>query len=407
MTHDTPKRWPVTPGTFRIAMAMLVLFAGITAARMAGFGSAEMVDYHVFRLAGALTLDGRVTEAYDFATFAEEQARLPGATLFMPWTYPPQFNLVTAALASVPAWLGLLLWTVPLLLAFAALTLRIDRRAGMLALMLVLPAIAVSIRSGQNGLLSACLVALAASATLSGNARREGLSLALLAYKPHLCIGLGAAALFAGRFRTIAIATGALAVILALSTLLLGLPVWTAVAESVARSGEHLTSGEYPLFRMTSVFASALSVGLPSSVSMICQGLFALVALTAVGYAIRAGWAPRRQVALAIFATYSVSPYNYDYDVVGLAIALAIAWPDLESTLDVTARRLFCITTLVVTGWGLLATGLQQGLPGAPALIAPQGLLFAGLAAVTLWTFHRVETRPETSPNATRADVLI
>src|SRR3954470_3621623 len=57
-----------------------------------------LTDFDAFYVAGRMYWDGRLNDAYHFQTFYEAQHQFTGTTGFMPWTYPPPFNLVTVAL---------------------------------------------------------------------------------------------------------------------------------------------------------------------------------------------------------------------------------------------------------------------------------------------------------------------
>lgn len=56
--------------------------------------SGDLVDFDAYYIVGQMFWDGRIAEAYNSATMAAIQHEFVGHDGFMPWTYPPQFNLV-------------------------------------------------------------------------------------------------------------------------------------------------------------------------------------------------------------------------------------------------------------------------------------------------------------------------
>jgi hypothetical protein len=85
-------------------------------------GKDKLLDFDVFHLAGTLSVDGRLTSAYDAETFLALQAERPGANgTRLPWIYPPPYALVTYALGLVPAWLAYSLFMASTLTCFLLL----------------------------------------------------------------------------------------------------------------------------------------------------------------------------------------------------------------------------------------------------------------------------------------------
>ena len=61
-----------------------------------------LVDFDAFYIVGQLVAEGRATDAYDLSVMADIQRGLTGHDGFMPWTYPPQFDLLVAGLPMMP-----------------------------------------------------------------------------------------------------------------------------------------------------------------------------------------------------------------------------------------------------------------------------------------------------------------
>lgn len=82
-------------------------------------------DFSAFYIVAQKVWLGEVDLTYRFQSFAAMQAKLAaGATSFMPWTYPPQFDLLLAPLALLPDWAAYFMFTTLTLGAYLA-TLRV------------------------------------------------------------------------------------------------------------------------------------------------------------------------------------------------------------------------------------------------------------------------------------------
>ncbi|OWU83367.1 hypothetical protein ATO6_19225 [Oceanicola sp. 22II-s10i] len=344
------------------------------------------VDFHVFHLAGTLALSGELSTAYHTADFAPLQAAQPGYAAYMPYTYPPPFNLLAAALALLPqgiAYLALIGGS------FAALLLVLRRLCGTHAtavLMMLLPAAIVSARFGQNGFLTAALIG---AACLWWPRAQSGLPLGAMIVKPHLALGLGLAALLRFRWLMIVVAAATALTLAALATLAFGTAVWTDFRDAARESGQFLNDGAYPMFRMTSVYACARSLGLASGAAMSLHIALAAVSVAALALASARGWQPRRILTLAVLSCLMISPYAYDYDLTLGTVALALAAPDLART-PVVPRLGLTAALWFASGWGLamisFATAPKSDIPslGAPGVLLASALIFR--------TLHRAET---------------
>ena len=380
----------ISNSTFKIILLLLLGLMGLTAARI---GAPELLgvdavsaDYMIFHQVGELANEGRAALAYDAAGFKAHQAARTGSEVFMTWTYPPQFNLLTQLLALFPVWLGYLLFTGVSFAFFVWAVLGLGP-AGRTAIMLVLPAIAINLLTGQNGFLTGGMMALVARFALAQAPTKAGITLGLLAYKPHLGLGLGLAALLRGGVRLVVVACLTLAASLLLVTLIYGSGIWAAFQASIAQSSSLLEAGQYKLVRMSTVFAFLASLGLNSGAALSVHMAGALVALGAVAYASFRGWPLKHVLALGMISGAALSPYAYDYDLCLLAPAIALIWPDL--TLKPAQRALLAAAILLTTGFGLLTVIFSDPLKqltfelpalGGLGLIIMFTLMFAGLA---------------------------
>ena len=77
---------------------------------------------------------------------------------FMPWTYPPQFDLLLAPLAFLPTWAAYALFTGTTLAAYLITLRKLAGEFFPQVLVILFPAVAITIGCGQNGLLTGALI---------------------------------------------------------------------------------------------------------------------------------------------------------------------------------------------------------------------------------------------------------
>ncbi|WP_354096927.1 glycosyltransferase family 87 protein [Bradyrhizobium sp. RT10b] len=108
----------------------------------------------------------------------------------MPWTYPPQFDLLVAPFALLPAGVAYLLFVTATLTIYL-LTLRAIAGKNFAQIMVVMfPALAITVGCGQNGFLTGALIGLVC---LNVERRQvlAGLALDAMVIKPHLALAAG------------------------------------------------------------------------------------------------------------------------------------------------------------------------------------------------------------------------
>ncbi len=327
----TRRRWMVALVIVMLGVRILIsalLFAAPDGMAVEPFAT----DYSAFFVSGRLAWEGAVAQAYRLEDFLVAQQRLLGATEFLPWTYPPHFNLVTAVLALLPIWQGYLVFA---LLSLVAWLLAVRALAGAhfgLVLMAMWPAMAVGLNTGQNGLMFGALMAwLARAALAAGGSGRAvaGVPLALLTIKPHLLTGVCLWLLLQRRWRAILVGGVIALALLALATWLLKPSVWPAFFTAAGRVTLYLKAGLFPLERMVSLYAGFSRAGFASTPALALHSVGTLLWLGLLALAWWRGWPPAQQLAVALFATLFLTPYAYDYDVPVLGVALALLAPDL------------------------------------------------------------------------------
>ncbi|MFN3890262.1 MAG: glycosyltransferase family 87 protein [Beijerinckiaceae bacterium] len=344
----------------------------------------EIVDFHAFYLSGLLANDGRLAEAYDISKLLQAQRDYLGAMLFMPWTYPPPFNLVTSGLAKLPFGSSYFLFTGASFASFMLVLWLIAPREFPRVLLLAVTSIIIMLICGQNGFLTASIVGLFALLYLR-QSLWAGAVLGLMIFKPHLVIGIGLWLLLRrDTGQLLAASIVAIGLCLA-STVAFGPAIWTSFLQATADASSSLIMGLYPLFRMTTVYAGLRSLGLPYGLAIAVHGAVALFMLCVIAACALRCKDPRTSLGVAVFASLYVSPYCYDYDKPMLIVAVALLSPIL-----LHGRGAIFAWSLLAMTWLAGASGFVSGMPwSAPPttkadLLSLGWIAMLGLAALVL-----------------------
>jgi hypothetical protein len=346
-------------------------------------GAHKLVDFDDFYIAGQLVWRGAIGQAYHFVTMLQLQKPFSDSDSFMPWTYPPQFDLLVAPLALLPMGLSYSVFTIGTLAAYLATLKRIAAENFVPVLILLTPVIVITVRCGQNGFLTGTLIGLTCLGLLT---RRSlaGLPLGLMIIKPHLAVAFAVYTLINRRWGTALVAAATVAATSALATVLLGPAVWVAFLDGVKEARIFLEHGLYPLFRMVSIYAVVRSLGFPALVASTAQILVAILALGMVVLASRQ-FSPRQALGITAIATLLISPYAYDYDLLILGIGLGFLLPDLVS-LGTDRERLALYASSLFIGIFSIVQNVISSEAGPDKLVGKDAdlLSLGGLALVAI-----------------------
>lgn len=356
-----------------------------------------LVDFDAFYIVGQLFWEGRAAEAYRAAVMAEIQQALVGHGGFMPWTYPPQFDLIALLLPALPRGLSYAVFTGATLIAYLVLLARLSGPRFVWLLIALAPPIYVTITIGQNAFLTGALMALFCLATLRGHTA-AGWPLGLLVIKPHLGIGLGVHALASARWRVLALAVAIVVASSLLATLVLGPGIWAAFLGGAQEAGHALRAAFYPLFRMTSIYAALQSLGVPPGPALWVQSGVGLAACAVIALGVRRGLALHHTLAMACFTAALVSPYLYDYDMVVTGVGLALIAGDVATRSTLPERIALLALIWVAGGWGMVHALASAGLAWEVRAAAARETLSYGafaylLALLVLWRILRRPAR--------------
>jgi len=357
------------------ALVAIVAFKTFWFARWGGWSDRELADFDAFHIVAQRVWRGDLDQVYHFAALLKMQLEAAGgSTGFMPWTYPPQYALLLAPLALLPVGLAYLLFTAATLALYLAVLRRIAGVNFAHVLVILFPALAITIGSGQNGFLTGALIALVCL-NVERRPLLAGLALGAMVIKPHLAIAVGVYLLATRRW--LALATAAFVVLASslLCTLLFGWQIWTAWLGAIRESASYLEQGYYPLYRMISAYAALYQAGLSANISFWGQVAVAALALLAVLFATARGTSSQFALGITVMVSVMISPYAYDYDLPMLGIGLALILPDLARLASPRARGWMYGLILLAGAYGLLQSarlavqfGQKPGQDFAPAM---------------------------------------
>jgi hypothetical protein len=280
------------------------------------------IDFVVVWAASSLALDGAASQAYVPARILEAQRELPaGATGLDFWRYPPIAFLFVLPLALLPFVASLAVWVLATGgLAFSAVRRIASNRWPVMLAALAFPGTFWNAYSGQNGLLTAGLLAWG-MVLLRDRPVAAGVMLGLIAYKPQF-LPLVLVALIAGRELKAAAAALACAGALAVSSLaIFGPEAWEGFFEVARVSSESVYAGEVPIAKMQSVLAGLLVIGVPEGGAQAAQAVVTLGAAGFVAWLWRGGAPFEYKAAGLALAALIASPYSYLYDLTLLGLA--------------------------------------------------------------------------------------
>jgi len=331
----TPERLRLIPAALLLgyAVALIVLLATAHGA-IDYHGRPLGTDFSNVYAAGESTLKGDPRAPFDpVRQYAEEQKLFGRATPFYGWHYPPYFLLVAAPLATLPYLGALAVWqgvTLALYVLSIALLLRAGPKPDIandkhwILLAIAFPAAFVNLTHGNNGFLTAALLA-AGLALLERRPALAGVCFGLLVYKPQFAVMVPLALVAAGYWRTLASAAATIVVLTAAVAVVFGPGVWAAFLASThfARTVV-LEDGNTGFNKIQSVFAWTRLWGGSVSLAYAIQIFTSFAAASALVLLWRRRGPLAERGASLSLAVLLATPYCLDYDLVALAPAIAL-----------------------------------------------------------------------------------
>lgn len=349
----SPARRTAYGGAILVMLTVMLVLKALRFRESGFWYGSQAPDFAAFHIVAQRVWHGDVGLTYQFAAFMKMQIEASGGTNdFMPWTYPPQFDLLIAPLAFLPGWAAYALFTTITLVTYLLTLHAIARRHFAQVLIVLFPAIAVTLACGQNGFLTGTLMGL-----LCLHVERRpvlaGIALGTMVLKPHLAIAAGVYMLLTRRWTVILSAATVVAASSLVSTLVFGAGIWLAWMDGIKEAAGFLEEGRYPLFRMISAYAALYKAGF-AGWAFWGQTVVAVLAVAAVALAVAR--APSHRFTLGVVAMTSVmiSPYAYDYDLPIVGIGLALMLPGLATLASPRERDILYGLVLLAGAYGLL-----------------------------------------------------
>jgi len=327
LTRERVRLWSLA---ILIATLAAILWLAFTAHGLNDYRGRPLgTDFSDVYAAGALAVEGRAADAYDWPSHHQkEQAIFGSATPFYGWHYPPFFLLAAEGLARLPYIPALVLWQGLTLLLYV-LALRALTRASPAPellrdplwqlVVLAFPAVFVNLTHGQNGFLTTAIIA-GGLALLKPKPLLAGLVFGLLAYKPQFALALPVALMAGRQWRALAAMAVMILLLCTVATLSFGLSVWPAFFDSMHLSRTVvLEQGSTGFEKIQSIFAAIRLLGGPISAAYVGQIFVSLGAMTALVMIWRSAASQALKGAALCLATTLSTPYCLDYDLVLLA----------------------------------------------------------------------------------------
>jgi alpha-1,2-mannosyltransferase len=348
-------------------------------------------DFLVFYAATQAYLEGKLALVYDSAAFTQFQNTLffPGHLLqplhFRPFFYPPTWLLMLLPFGL----LGLTkAYGVFMALTAAAATASEGRRDrwGWLAVV-TSPAAVWVVLAGQNTFLSAALL-YAGLRLLDRSPAAAGVLLGVLSYKPQVWVLVPLALLAARQWHTLLWTIGTVATMSLLSLAAFGFDFWLAFVEASREAVSAPVVDEmFQRFfmHMTTLLAAARIAGLPPALAAVIQLGGAALSIAAVWLAFRRPGNGEARIAVLVTATFLVSPYTLNYDLLLLMpAAVALFRQATVAGFYPLERLVYPILWLIPTACWVLN---QIDLPITPLVV----LAFGAIAWMRLQAQPKVE----------------
>jgi alpha-1,2-mannosyltransferase len=297
------------------------------------------------------------------------------------WSYPPHLILLIWPFGLLPYLPAYLAWcAIGIALYLLASSRAIPREQ--LVFLAVAPAIAICAFFGQNGFYTSALL-IGGLVCLDRRPLLAGVFFGILTIKPQIGLLLPVMLLLQRRWLTIAAAVGTAAAMVVATSMLFGWNIWIEFWQKVVPQQQWLTMHDKDLMLavVSSVYYGGRLVHLPQNVAWTLQAVTAAFAVAAVVWTY---WKPRDpalSLALLVTATFLVTPYilNYDMVVFGFVVTLLRARADNSKN---DHRFLIAL-------WSLPATMMLAALLFVP--LAP--IVLIAFAARLLWRLRQSDGR--------------
>lgn len=282
-------------------------------------------DFMIFEIAASVAGTPDMVAIYEMPNLkAALQNLYPGKGDFnFAWMYPPTMSLLIAPFA-LPSYLtSFTLWVTIFGGAFFLAASRLWSDKWALFFLASCPAVFQAIITGQNGFLTATLIAVA-GAYADKRPILAGIAAGLLTIKPQLGLLIPIAFIAAGCWRAFAVAAASALLLAGASLIAYGADAWTSFFEAVTAHGARMGANGFPSEKLVTPFGFATMLGAPASIA----GAVQIAASLALATYVFIVWRRVRDwdLRLAALSTAAIlaTPYAFYYEIVIMAPAMLV-----------------------------------------------------------------------------------
>lgn len=286
------------------------------------------IDFISFYAASKLVLIDQPSSLYDYKKLyaVEKELAYVGSDKIWAWHYPPIFILMILPLAYMSYYFSLFLWLTTTFLGFLITAYYVIPNMSILWIVLAFPGTIINFTHGQNGFLTAALLA-GGLLLLEKRPILAGILLGLLSYKPQFGI-LVPFALIAGKYwKTIFSTLITTMSLIVLSLLFFGSETWLVFFSNTKWALSLIEQGMFKLWRMPTIFAGTVLLINNVYIARIFQSIMFAGAVIIIFFT----WYNRKiplslRAALLVILTLLSAPYLYDYDLTVLLFPIVWLW---------------------------------------------------------------------------------
>jgi arabinofuranan 3-O-arabinosyltransferase len=287
-------------------------------------GRGNAIDFVAFWAAARLAVAGQAASAYDFAAITKEQ--LAGVAAFggvYNWVYPPTYFLIIAPLALFSYPVAALLWMFSTLLLYCVAIRAILPRWSTVLAAAASPFALWSFLSGQNGFMTAALIA-GVLVLLDRRPVLAGILLGLLTIKPQLGIVFPVILILTGRWRAFAAAAATALSLALISYGLFGMESWIAFFHGLQQqSSAVLERGEVVFRKQQTIHGLVRLLGGGEGPAWTAHVVVASLALGFTAWLWLQQVDDRLKKAALVMTALLATPYLFLYDLPILSVPVA------------------------------------------------------------------------------------
>ncbi|MGA7579093.1 MAG: glycosyltransferase family 87 protein [Desulfobaccales bacterium] len=287
-------------------------------------------DFANFWSAAKLARSGKAAAAYDLDRLyqVEEQVFGTHSRYGSGWYYPPTFLLAVLPLGWLPYVPALLIWLTVTMALYSLVWSRLCTHPILIPLFFLFPAMFHNFLIGQNGFLTGALLG-GGLMILDGWPLAGGCLFGLMTYKPQLVILVFPALLLARRWKALSAAVATSLLLILISVAVFGYQLWFTYFQAMALPMREVAMGSAPWRIMPTFFVAVRAAGGGVTAAYLVQGLVMLAVAAGVAWVWRQPAAPlASRGTVLILGVLLFTPYEFDYDLVILALALGWLWEE-------------------------------------------------------------------------------